>query len=191
MSKFKTDMRVVVIDENNEVRKGVINTVYEDMEIAIVKFDDGNVEKVHFSYLGIEPDTKVQENQAFKTESQEGAKIISKDRFIEAVQYVTSPENILHGKAIENIDPMSLMIKGMAVMCVGMNMVEKLYQDKEEIELTKDQLKDFIAENTNPIEVAKNIDNKMSVSQVLPISILSALILIGIIEILFDDSEND
>lgn len=190
MSKFKTDMRVVVIDENNEVRKGVINTVYEDIEIAIVKFDDGNVEKVHFSYLGIEPDTKVQENQAFKTESQEGAKIISKDRFIEAVQYVTSPEGML-GDKVGEIDPMSVMIKGMAVMLVGMRISEKLFQDKEEIEITKDQLSDVIEENTCPTEISKSIDGKMSVSQVLPISLLSALVLMKLINIFFDDSEND
>lgn len=80
MSKFKTGMRVVVIDENNEVRKGVINTVYEDMEIAIVKFDDGNVEKVHFSYLGIEPETKDQEEKP--TEPVEKSEItITPDEF--------------------------------------------------------------------------------------------------------------
>ena len=80
MSKFKTGMRVVVIDENNEVRKGVINTVYEDMEIAIVKFDDGNVEKVHFSYLGIEPETKAQEEKP--TEPVEKSEItITPDEF--------------------------------------------------------------------------------------------------------------
>lgn len=66
MCKFKTDMRVVVIAENNEVRKGVICRLFESMEIAIVKFDDGNVEKVHFSYLGIEPETKVQEEKSTK-----------------------------------------------------------------------------------------------------------------------------
>lgn len=191
MSKFRMGTKVVVIGENNEIRKGTVKSVCEEISVAIVNMDDGNVEKVHFSHMGIEPETKAQENQAVKTESQEGVKIITKAQFIEAVQYVTSPENILNGKAIEEIDPMSLMLKSMAVMCVGMNMVEKLYQDKDEIELTKDQLKDLIAENTNPIEVAKNIDNKMSVSQVFPISLLSALILIDIVKILFDDSEND
>lgn len=60
MSKFNKDMRVVVIDEHNYVRKGVIDKVFDSMDIAIVKFDDGNVEKVHFSYLGIEPETKAQ-----------------------------------------------------------------------------------------------------------------------------------
>lgn len=64
MSKFRTGLRVVVIDgDTHEIRKGVINASYEDVEIAIVKFDDGNVEKVGFDYLGIEPETKVQEEK--------------------------------------------------------------------------------------------------------------------------------
>lgn len=64
MSKFKPGFRVVVIDgDTHEIRKGVINATYEEVEIAIVKFDDGNVEKVGFDYLGIEPETKVQEEK--------------------------------------------------------------------------------------------------------------------------------
>lgn len=64
MSKFKPGFRVVVIDgDTHEIRKGVINATYEEVEIAIVKFDDGNVEKVGFDYLSIEPETKVQEEK--------------------------------------------------------------------------------------------------------------------------------
>lgn len=64
MIEFKPGLRVVVIDEDtHEVRKGVINASYEGVEVAIVKFDDGNVEKVGFDYLGIEPETKVQEEK--------------------------------------------------------------------------------------------------------------------------------
>ena len=64
MSKFKPGLRVVVIDgDTSELRHGVINASYEDVEIAIVKFDDGNVEKVSFDCLGIVPETKVQEEK--------------------------------------------------------------------------------------------------------------------------------
>lgn len=62
MSKFDVGMRVVVI-ENNVVRKGVIKTLYESLEMTIVEFDDGNVEKVHFSRLGIESETNDQEEE--------------------------------------------------------------------------------------------------------------------------------
>lgn len=64
MSEFKPGVRVVVIDgDTHKIRKGVINTVYPSIKIAIVKFDDGNVEKVDFDYLGIESETEVQEEK--------------------------------------------------------------------------------------------------------------------------------
>lgn len=62
MSKLKEGVRVVVIDRNtNEIKKGVIDKAYFEMEIAIVKFDDGNVEKVPYEHLHIEPENDVQE----------------------------------------------------------------------------------------------------------------------------------
>ena len=81
MSKFKPGFRVVVIDgDTHEIRKGVIKATYEEVEIAIVKFDDGNVEKVGFDYLGIEPETKVQEEKP--TEPVEKSEItITPDEF--------------------------------------------------------------------------------------------------------------
>lgn len=63
MSKFKPGVRVVVIDgDTHEIRRGVIKASYEDLEVAIVKFDDGNVEKVSFDCLGIEPKTDVKKD---------------------------------------------------------------------------------------------------------------------------------
>lgn len=81
MSKFKPGLRVVVIDgDTHEVRKGVINASYENVEVAVVKFDDGNVKKVSFEYLGVEPETKAQEEKP--TEPVEKAEItITPDEF--------------------------------------------------------------------------------------------------------------
>ena len=52
MSKFKVNMRVAVIDEN-EIRKGTIRNIYDAIGVAIVHFDNDAVEKVGFSRLGI------------------------------------------------------------------------------------------------------------------------------------------
>lgn len=80
MGKFKPGVRVVVIDENHELRKGIIKEVYPEIYTAIVKFDDGNVEKVGFNYLGIDPETKVQEEKP--TEPVEKSEItITPDEF--------------------------------------------------------------------------------------------------------------
>ena len=62
MSKLKEGVRVIVFDrDTNEIKKGVIDKAYSEMEIAIVKFDDGNVEKVPYEHLHIEPENDVQE----------------------------------------------------------------------------------------------------------------------------------
>lgn len=81
MSKFKVGTRVAVIDKDtHEIRKGVINASYEGVEVAIVTFDDGNVEKVGFDYLGIESETKVHEEKP--TEPVEKSEItITPDEF--------------------------------------------------------------------------------------------------------------
>lgn len=196
MSKFREDMRVVVIGEDNEIRKGTIKNVHDDIETAIVNMDDGNVEKVKFANMGIvkEENQSVEETPEVKAEVQEGAKVITKDQFIEALSDVTSPEGMLEGipkDKADEVDPLSLMMKGMTVMIVGTEILEKLYQDKEEIEITKDQLHDVIKDCTNPVEVAKSTGGKMSVEKVLPISLLSVLVLTKLVKIFFDDSEND
>lgn len=187
MSKFSEGTRVVVI-EDNEVKRGTIKSTYSALEIAVIEFDDGEVEKVGFDQLGIEPETKVQKNREVKTESQEGAKVITEDQFIEAVNYVTSPKGML-GDKVDEVDPSSVMIKGVVIKIIGMRIGKKLFQDKEEIEITKDQLEEVIKENTDPNELSKMIDNKMSMVRLLPISLLSALVLPELVHILFDDSE--
>ena len=73
MSKFKPGVRVVVIDgDTSLLRKGVVKDAHEDLGIAIVKFDDGNVEKVDFNCLGIDPEAEKQaEKQAGPIEKSE------------------------------------------------------------------------------------------------------------------------
>lgn len=61
MNKFKPGVRVVVIDPEQDVKNGTIVSVYESAEVAIVRLDDGPLEKVHFSRLGVEPVTEAKE----------------------------------------------------------------------------------------------------------------------------------
>lgn len=196
MSRIRENLRVVVIGENNNIEKGTVRNVHCEVRLAIVEMDDGSFKKVSFDRIGVDESrndkvsTEPEKIQEEKTQSQDGAKVITKDQFIEAVHYVTSPVGMLGDKPGE-VDPMIVMIKGMSVFIVGMKISEKLFQDKEEIEITKDQLKKVIEENTSPTEIAKTTDGKMSVSEVLPVSMLSMLVLHGLIDILFDDSKNE
>lgn len=190
MSKITEQARVIVI-ENNEIRRGTVGTLFEGLGIAIVNFDDGNVEKVRLSELGIESVVEqTEEVQGPNNDRVEGAKVITKKEYMDALEFVTSPEGML-GDKVGEIDHISIMIKGMSIMILGMNIGDQLFQDKEEIEITKDQLSDVIKEKTCPTEISKSIDGKMSVSDVFPIAILSALVLLKLVKILFGDSEND
>lgn len=192
--KFEIGDRVLTIIDS-KMYKGTIKRLHLDLPrpVAIIDLDDGRKVKAYITDIIPEPKEvkeepeKVQEE---KTESQDGAKVITKDQFIEAVHHVTSPEGML-GDKVGEIDPMNVVIKGMTVFIVGMRISEKLFQDKEEIEITKDQLKDAIKENSDPVEIAKTTGDKMSISQVLPISMLSMLVLHKLIAIFFDDSKND
>ena len=62
MNKLNPGTRVGVL-ENGEIRKGNIKNAYYDCNIAIVVFDDGNVEKVPFSKLGLLAEEKVPYNR--------------------------------------------------------------------------------------------------------------------------------
>ena len=194
MSKVKYGLNVNVIGENNQILKGVVKTAYDEVNMALVEFEDGNIEKVPYKLIGIDAlstnDNQERVEPKEPEKIQDGAKVITKDRFIEVVNYVTSPKGML-GDKVGEVNPMSAMIKGMGVMIVGMRISDKLFEDKEEIEITKDQLKEVITENTMPTALVNSIDGKMSVSQVIPISLLSALLLLKVVMILFDESENE
>lgn len=190
MSRITEGTRVVVI-ENGELKRGVVKNTYDFSDTVIVQFDDGTTKKENAWDVAIESVAEPTENvQEPNNDRVEGAKVITKKEYMDALNFVTSPEGML-GDKVGEIDPMSVMIKGMSVMLVGMRISEKLFQDKEEIEITKDHLSDVIKEKTCPTEISNSIDGKMSVSQVLPISLLSALVLMKLINIFFDDSEND
>ena len=55
MSKFEQGLRVVVIDKDtNQFKRGEILKTFEGVNVVIVKFDDGSIEKVPFDKLGFE-----------------------------------------------------------------------------------------------------------------------------------------
>lgn len=96
-NKFNPDTRVDVI-ENGEVRKGIIKKVYNEFEIAIVEFEDGNVEKVHFSKLGLLQEEKVQDNRDPKEPVEKSEITITPDEFREIASNLVAKEVMKMGK---------------------------------------------------------------------------------------------
>lgn len=53
MSKLKEGTQVTFVDENHNLKIGVIDRVHESLDIAIVKIENEDFKKVHFSRLAI------------------------------------------------------------------------------------------------------------------------------------------
>lgn len=58
--KISEGDRVGVVS-NGEIKKGVVMSVYSDLDYAIVKFEDGVVSKVMLHNIGLLPEEKDQE----------------------------------------------------------------------------------------------------------------------------------
>lgn len=191
MNNFNVGDHVMTI-ENGEIRKGVVNKVFPGMPVIFVEFEDGNIEKVAVDRLALEPRKDVSsdaETPEKKTESQNGAKRITKTEFINAVSRVTSPEGMLGDKSTD-VDPMSLFLKGMAVHIVGLKICDKLFGDNDVIEITRGQLKKAIIENTTPGAISESVNGQMSIESVFPISLLSVLVLKKLIFDFFGEADN-
>lgn len=60
---LKPGVRVVVIDDDHKLRRGTVKVHYDVLDTVLVKFDDGNVEKVPFDVIGIESDVQEDEKR--------------------------------------------------------------------------------------------------------------------------------
>lgn len=60
---LKPGVRVVVIDDDHKLRRGTVKVHYDMLDVVLVKFDDGNVEKVPFKKIGIEPEAQEDEKK--------------------------------------------------------------------------------------------------------------------------------
>lgn len=56
MNIFETGDKVIVISFNYGVGKGTIITPYDDLEMAIVELDSGEVDKVPYRYIIADPE---------------------------------------------------------------------------------------------------------------------------------------
>jgi hypothetical protein len=55
MTKIKEGLNVIVIGNDNQVRKGIVKKAYDFMKTAIVEFEDGFLEKVPVAKIGVDP----------------------------------------------------------------------------------------------------------------------------------------
>lgn len=121
INKFNPDTRVGVL-ENGDIRKGIIKKVYNEFEIAIVEFEDGNAEKVRFSNLGLLPEEKVQDNQDPKEPVEKSEITITPDEFRKIAINIVAKDVEKMGKGRE--------LLGLAFTCFLANLHRALFYDE-------------------------------------------------------------
>lgn len=63
MSKFLYGTRVAFIGENNDLKEGVIKEAFDDMQVATVLMDNGDLVKTRFTDLAILPEKVIQDEK--------------------------------------------------------------------------------------------------------------------------------
>lgn len=153
--------------------------------IAIVKFNNGITAKIPVNDL-IKVDTQVnQENKI-----PEGAKRITKDEMRAALMTVTSPDHMV-GSRGGKVDPMELISGGLACMLTGSRIIEELYEDKDEIVITEDQFIQALVKGTTVEKLSQDVGGRMDPIALMPIGLLCALVLKGMIPIIFGDGSSN
>lgn len=193
MSKFTEGMDVVVITDNSVV-EGKIEKVFDEIEMVLVRrTENGELFKASFDKVGIiEKKVTAEEETPNEPEKEirEGAKVITRQEFIDALHEVTSLEGMVGEERVKEIkDPSLTMLKGLTIFLIGTQISDKLFAESEEIEITREELKEQIMDNTKPDELSNMIDNQMSSTSLDIIGLLSTLVLMKLVCVLFDETK--
>lgn len=150
--KFNIGDRVIVID-NGEVRKGVIQSMYTDLinPICIVKMDDGSVKK----YLARDLALDVNEKDTEAKPKRPTVITCTKDRYIEALKEVSYPA-VINADGSKSWD--LSFTEGLITMNIGLQIRGNLFGNKTEIELDKYMLLWEIANQITPTTLAEVAD---------------------------------
>lgn len=176
---IRENATVKVINGFHEGKTGKVVKIHDYADIAVVSFDDnGDLGKVLLSELvEVQP-----QKQAVEPEIPEGAKRITKKEFITALEKVVSPEAIFAGSA----DPLHAMLEGLSATLFGHKMAKTLFEDKDAVILTEDDLVGVLWNTCNPVTVVKEGGGKHSTFNALLMSTSSVIVLRDLVTILFD-----
>lgn len=107
MNELKPGVKVVIVDDDHTLKKGMIQSSYEMLETAIVALEDGPTKKISYDRVAIDPDTDV------KNESKEiGTIKISRKQFKDIL--MKSIDDLTDGDT--NIG-FPLIVFGVKLMC--------------------------------------------------------------------------
>jgi ribosomal protein L24 len=170
---IKENATVKVIGGFYEGRTGKVARLYPDLNTATVAIDGVNrLVKIRMDAL---------EEVNVKIEIPEGAKRITKEEFITALQKVVSPEEIFSGSS----NPLFAMLEGLAATMLGHKMVKTLFKDEDAVILTEDDLVGALWNTCDPVAIAKEGVDNHSAFDVMLISTSSVITLRDLVTILF------
>lgn len=162
-------------------KTGVIISSYNFTpdNIAIVRLDDNETVKIRMEDL-----IKLDDQTEQDPEIPEGARVISREEFSNAIVEVTKPENHPGGINVDN--PESSLLGTMIGAVVGMRLAEKVFKDDNVVALTEDQLVKIIWDGCSPENTSGIIDAGMIVS------IAAIMTLQNLVKVFFpSDSEGE
>ena len=187
---LRKGMKVRIVTEEpflseikNEV--GTVHEIYEDMGVAIVKIP-GGAAKVPIEFL-----EEVKEENP--TDQKPGTRRITKEAFEAAIDKVTkpSPEKMAdeHG--------FLYMPTRLAAKATGHVIMDDLFKNNSEVDLTEDELVGLLWDKCSPSNVASRMKNpwtdpkypEVSLKKVTLISSSSFTYLEDIVDLLFPDKE--
>lgn len=171
--------KVSVIEGWYKGKTGKVERIYNDLEIAIVSFDDtGDVAKVRLASM---VEILVEEKQEPKIEFMpEGAKKISRSEFHNAIIEAAQPDEISFEDLLRNL----------SALIIGNKIIDSIFKDEDFVIITADELIEEIWSMCDPKRVSESIDRKLSISQSIVISMTAVSILLTIVPMIFDGSEN-
>lgn len=173
MSKFNPNDRVIVIDEDENVTKGEIQTDYESLGIAIVKLDDGSIKKVNYRnvYRDPEPTAKAVEDVADEPDEEkklpEGAKVISKEQFLEAIHTIEKAR--LTSKPSGFLDMILCPVITASSVQLSRKLAEDIFANESEVILTADELTLLVWEKCDPRVIHEDTGHIVPIADALTI----------------------
>lgn len=185
MSRINVNDRVKVVAGFGWVRMfngwvGVVQRMHELRAdtVAIVEFEDGTTAKISVDDL-VKVEYKSRETEDPNT-IPEGAKRITADDFGDAVAKSTASFAVNVGD----------ITKGMSGLLVGADIGRKLFESRDSVVMTKDEVIATLWDGCSPANVCDSVDGETSLDKSFVISINAIESLREVADILFGESKN-
>lgn len=115
MSKFLYGTRVAFIGENNELKEGTVKEAYDDLKVATVLIDNGDLVKTRFTDLAILPEKVTQDEKPAEETTETTAPIEKSEITITPDEFREKSVKVLSKLSKEIGEPMLPMV-GIAII---------------------------------------------------------------------------